>query len=154
MTFDTVHIVRRYGVRRVFSRNQPNPHRKKSLFVPTRDRGPSGISSEDFPSYARSALVLSLSHREVTSHRPSVFPSISQELTGNTNRKSGTPVTVKSPTVKCRRVRPQRYSTLQKAISGYQPQLGSDRVALINLAARTLCNGHVQQKIVVSLITT
>ena len=50
-------------------------------------------------------------------------------------------------------VRPQRYSTLQKPISGYQPQVESDRVALINLAVRTLGNDCVQQ-IMVSLITT
>ena len=34
--------------------------------------------------------------------------------------------------VKCPMIRPQRYSTLQNPISGYQPQVGSDRVALIN----------------------
>ena len=94
----------------------------------------------------------SLSHGEVPSHLRSAFPSMSQELTRNANRKSGTPVTVNSPTVKCPMVRPQRYSTLQKPISGYQPQVGSDRVALINLAIRTLDNDHVQ-RIVVSLIT-
>ena len=43
------------------------------------------------------------------SHRRSAFPSISQEFTRNANRKSGTPVTVNSPTVKCPMVRPQRY---------------------------------------------
>ena len=64
----------------------------------------------------------SLSHGELPSHRRSAFPSISQELTRNANRKSGTPVTVNSPTVKC--------STLQMPISGYQPQVDSDRVAL------------------------
>ena len=103
--------------------------------VPTRDRMPGGISSEDFPSWARSAfvlnaVVLSLSHGEVPSHRRSAFPSISQELSRNANRESGTPVTVNSPTVKCPMVRLQRYSTLQKPILGYQ-QVGSDRVALI-----------------------
>ena len=54
---------------------------------------------------------LSLSHGEVPSHRRSAFPSISQELTRNANRKSGTPVTVNSPTVECPMVRPQRYKT-------------------------------------------
>ena len=54
---------------------------------------------------------------------------------------------------KCPTVRPQRHSTLQKPISGYQPQVGSDGVALINLAVRTLGNDHVQQ-MVASLITT
>ena len=53
----------------------------------------------------------SLSHGEVPSHLRSAFPSISQELTRNANRKSGTPVTVNSPTVKCPMVRPQRYTT-------------------------------------------
>ena len=99
------------------------------------------------------AIVLSLSHGEVPTHQRSAFPSISQELTRNANRKGGTPVTVNSPTVKCPTVRPQRYNTLQKSISGYQPQVGSDQVALINLALRTLGNDHAQQ-IVVSLITT
>ena len=46
--------------------------------------------------------------------------------------------------VKCPMIRPQRYSILQKPISGYQPQVGSDRVALINIAVRTLGNGQVQ----------
>ena len=89
------------------------------------------------------------------SAKPSAFafPSISQELTRNANRKGGTPVTVKSPTVKCPMVRSQGYSTLQKPISGYQPQVGSERVALINRAVRTLGNDYVPQ-IVVSLITT
>ena len=39
-------------------------------------------------------------------------------------------------------VRPHRYSTLQKPISGYQPQVGSDRVDLMNRAVRTLGNNH------------
>ena len=46
------------------------------------------------------------------SHRRSAFPSISQEFTRNANRKSGTPITVNSPTVKCPTVRPQRYTWL------------------------------------------
>ena len=50
-------------------------------------------------------------------------------------------------------IRPQRYSTLQKPISGYQSQVGSDRVALINLPVRTLDHDDVQQ-IVVSFMTT
>ena len=58
------------------------------------------------------AIVLSLSHGEVPSHRRSAFPSISQELTRNANRKSGTPVTVNSQTVKCPMVRPQWYRLL------------------------------------------
>ena len=56
-------------------------------------------------------------------------------------------------TVKYPMMRPQRYSTLQKPISGYQPQVGSDRVALINIPARALGNDQVQQ-IVVHFITT
>ena len=48
--------------------------------------------------------------REVPNNRRSAFPSISQELTRNANRESGTPVTGNSPTVKCPMVRSQRYS--------------------------------------------
>ena len=53
-------------------------------FLRTRDRGPGGISSEDFPSKARSAfvhnaIVILLSHGEVPSHRLSAFASISEE---------------------------------------------------------------------------
>ena len=47
------------------------------------------------------AIVLSVSHGEVPSHRRSAFPSISQEFTRTANRKSATPVTVHCPTVKC-----------------------------------------------------
>ena len=86
------------------------------------------------------AVVISLSHWEVPSHRPSTFPSISQEFTRNANGKSRTPVTAKSPTAKCPMVRPPWYSTRHKPISGYLPQVGSDRVALINLDVRTLGN--------------
>ena len=99
------------------------------------------------------AIVRSLSHRKVPSQLPSAFPSICQELTRNGDRKIGTPVIAKYPTVKCPMVRPKRYSTLQMPISGYQPQVGSDPFALINLAVRTLENDYVEQ-IVVSLITT
>ena len=63
------------------------------------------------------------------------------------------PSQVKSPTVKCPMVLPQRYSTVQRPISGYQPQVGSNRLASIKLALRRLGNDHVQQ-IVVTLITT
>ena len=42
----------------------------------------------------------------------------------------------------CPMIRPQRYNTLQKPISGYQPQVGSDRVPLINITVRTLGNGQ------------
>ena len=58
-------------------------------------------------------------------------------------------------TVKGPMIRPQRYSTLQKKkpISGYQPQVGSDRVTLIDIAVRTLGNGRVQH-IVVNFTTT
>ena len=42
--------------------------------------------------------------------RPPAFPFIFQELNRNSNRKSGTPVTAKSPTVKSPIVQPQRYS--------------------------------------------
>ena len=48
-------------------------------------------------------------------------------------------------------VRPQQYS--KKPISGYQPQVRSDGVALKNLAVRTLGIDYIQQ-VVISLITT
>ena len=50
--------------------------------------------------------------REVPNNRRSAFPSISQELTRNANRESGTPVTGNSPTVKCPMVRSQRLSLI------------------------------------------
>ena len=56
-------------------------------------------------------------------------------------------------TVKCPMVRPQRYTILQKPLSGYQPQVGSNRAALINIAVRTMGNGQVQH-IPVSFTTT
>ena len=46
--------------------------------------------------------------------------------------------------VECPMIRPQRFNALREPISGYQPQVGSDRVALINIAVRTLGNGQVQ----------
>ena len=55
-------------------------------------------------------MVISISHGEVSRHLPSAFSFICQELTRNANRKSGTRVTAKSPTVKCPMVRPQRYN--------------------------------------------
>ena len=55
--------------------------------------------------------------------------------------------------VKCPMIRPQRYSTLHKPVSAYQPQVGSDRVALISIAVHTLGNGQVQH-IPVSFTTT
>ena len=51
---------------------------------------------------------------------------------------------------KCPKIRPQRYSTLQKPISGCQPQAGSDRVALINIAVSTLGNGQTNKSCSVS----
>ena len=81
--------------------------------VSPRDRGPLGITSVDFPSKAGSALVLnsivlyfSLSHGKIRSHRLSAFPFIFQEVNRMANRKNGTPVTAKSPTVKCPKIRP------------------------------------------------
>ena len=56
-------------------------------------------------------------------------------------------------TIKCPMKRPQRYSTLQKSISGYRPQVGSGRVALIDIAVRTSANGHVRN-IMVSFTKT
>ena len=44
------------------------------------------------------------------SAKPSASPFIYQELTRNANRKSGTPVIGKSPTVKCPMIRPQWYN--------------------------------------------
>ena len=60
--------------------------------------------------FSLNAIARSLLHGEVPSRRRSAFPSISQELTRNANRKSATPVAVNSPTVKCPAVRPQRYT--------------------------------------------
>ena len=86
----------------------------------SRDRGPGGISSEDFPSWARSAfvhnvIVRSLSHGEVTWHRPWTFPFVYQDL----KSPQETPITtIEFPdemyptilyTVKCPMIRPQRY---------------------------------------------
>ena len=81
---------------------KPSPYSiscvRKLWLVRTRDRGPGGISSEDFPSQARSAflfnaIVLSLLDGEAPRPRPSTFQPISQELTINANRKSGTSIT-------------------------------------------------------------
>ena len=85
--------------------------------------------------------------RESLCHRPWTFPFVYQDLKSSKE----TPIrTLELPekmyptilcAVKCPMIRLQRYSTLQKPISGYQPQVGSDRVALINIAVRTLGNG-------------
>ena len=56
-------------------------------------------------------------------------------------------------TVKCPMIRSQGYSTFRKSISGYQPQVGSDRVVWINIANRSLAMIKSKQ-IVVSFITT
>ena len=69
------------------------------------------------------AISLSLSHGEVPSNCPSTFPFIFHELNRNANRKSGTPVTAKCPTVKCPMGRPQRYT---KYLDG--PDSGQDAV--------------------------
>ena len=50
-------------------------------------------------------------------------------------------------------IRPQRYGTLHMPISGYQPQVGSDRVALINIAVRMLGNDEVQHIPVIFTMT-
>ena len=55
--------------------------------------------------------------------------------------------------VKCPVIRPQRCSTLQKSTSGYQQQVGSDRVARMNLSVRRLANSQFQH-IPVSFTTT
>ena len=81
--------------------------------------------------------------------------SSAQELPRNANSDSATPDEIHPTlicTVKCPIKQPQRYNALQKPISGYQPQVGSNRIALINMAVRKLGNCQVQQ-IVVSLIT-
>ena len=95
-------------------------------------------------------IVPSSSHGEVTCHRPWTFPFVYQDLQSSQE----TPImTIELPdkmypTILCKAkypmIRPQRYSTLQKPISGYQPQVGSDRGALINIAVRALGNGQVQ----------
>ena len=84
------------------------------------DRGPGGISSEDFPSKARSAfvhnaIVRSLSYGEVTCHRPWTVPFVSQYL--KSSQKTSI-MTIELPDkmyptilckVKCPMIRPQRY---------------------------------------------
>ena len=77
-------------------------------------------------------------------HRPWTFPFVYQDI--NNSQEAPTMIIELLdkiyPTllcaVKCPIIRPQRYSTLQKPISGYQPQVGSDRAALMNIPARTL----------------
>ena len=79
-------------------------------------------------------------------------PTLMSSLETQT-KKCGTPVTAISPAVKCPMVPPQRYSTLRKPTSDYQPQVVFDRLALINPAFHTLGNDRFQQ-VVVTLITT
>ena len=89
----------------------------------------------------------SLSHGGLSHSRLWTFPFVSQELTTNAINWSGTSWQKVSSficTVKCPMIRPQRYSSLQKPFSGYQPQVGSDRVASVNIAAGTLGNHQVQ----------
>ena len=84
----------------------------------------------------------------------SVCISRSQELTRSANSKNGTPAKCTLTFyVKCPMMRPQRCSIFQKPLSGYQPQVGSDRVALIHIAVRTLGNDQVQQIVVSFTIT-
>ena len=57
----------------------------RSVCTDSRDRGPGGISSEDFPSYARMALVddetiCSSSHDEMTCVPPWISPFVSQNI--------------------------------------------------------------------------
>ena len=88
----------------------------------SRDRGTDGLSSEEFPSYARSAfvrtaIVRSSSHGEVPCHRPWTFPFVSQDLKSSQE----TPImTIELPDkmyptilckAKCPMIRPQRYMT-------------------------------------------
>ena len=131
-----------------------HPPIKTMNYIPTRDRGPGGIRPEHFPWYARSALVhnarvRSLSHGEVSCHRSWTFPFVYQS-------SHPTPTVTVEPlasciqpfyvrcTVKCPMTRLQRYSTLQKPISLYQPQVGLQRVALIDIAVRTSSNNQAQ----------
>ena len=133
-------------------------------YIDSRDRGPGGISSEDFSYGARSAfvhnaIVRSLLHEGVTCHPPWTFPFVSQDL----KSPHETPkMTIKLPdktyptvlcNLKCPIIRPQRYNTLKKPISGYEPPVGSDRVALMNIAVRTLGNGQVQHIPVIFTMT-
>ena len=89
----------------------------------SRDRGHGGISSGDFPSKARSAfvhnaIVRSLSHGEVTCHRPWTFSFVSHDLKSSQE----TPImTTELPdkmyrtilrAVKCSMIRPQRYTVV------------------------------------------
>ena len=73
------------------------------------------------------------------SHRRSAFPSISQELSRNANRKSGTPVTVIF-TVKCPMVRPQRH-TLQVELQQNTGILYQERYMRSNAKNSRACHG-------------
>ena len=56
----------------------------------------------------------------MASHRRSAFPSLSQELNRNANRKSGTPVTVNTLSVKCPMVRQQWYNCPKMTMFQYR----------------------------------
>ena len=82
--------------------------------------------------------------------------SRSQELRTNANSDNGTPYQNVSNHSMYGKMPNDTTTAVQhspKPISGYQPQLGSGRVALINIAVRTLSNGQVQH-IPVSFPTT
>ena len=95
------------------------------LCTVSRDRGPGGISSEDFPSKARSAfahnaIVCALSHGEVPCHRLWTFPFVYEDVKSSRETPK---ITIELPNkmyttilcnVKCPMTRPQRYSTIQK----------------------------------------
>ena len=102
-----------------------NPGRTTMNGIDSRDRGPGVISSGEFPSQARSSFVhnaifRSLSHGDVTCHRPWTFPFVSQDLKSS----QGTPiVTMELPdkmyptnicTAKWPNIRPQRYTALSQ----------------------------------------
>ena len=100
------------------------------LCTDSRDRGPCGISSEEFPSWVGSAfghnaIVRPLSHGKVTCHRPWTFPFESQDRQSS----QGAPIrTVELPdkmystllsTIKCRMIRPQWHSCRCGLINTY-----------------------------------
>ena len=65
--------------------NSSGTRSRAEVCTDSRDCGPDGISSEDFPSWARSAFIYNaivrlLSHWEATCHWPWTFPFVSQDL--------------------------------------------------------------------------
>ena len=94
-------------------------------------------------SFVHNAIGCSLSNGVGPCHRHLTFPMVSQELTRTAKYDNGTP----------RRNISNHYMYGKVPISGYQPQVSSDRVSFINIAVRTLGSDQVQE-IVVNFMTT